>query len=223
MQPDPATCRAVPVHLPATGTIPMLLTDKDHDSPEGLCDFLVVAPRTNHGWEGSQVAAFVKGLLDAVTDPALEASIDPGRIVVSGVSMGGAGAWRAAEEGLFAAVVPICAAGEPSHPAALRGVGIWAFHAANDVVIDPSRTDGAVQALKAAGVAGVKYTRFKEAPAPTGWPGFAGHASWVPAYRTEGLFPWMKEQRRPADADGVVWSSEEGGPEAGAGDSDADI
>ena len=76
----------------------MLLADKDHDSPEGLRDFLVVAPRTNHGWEGAQVAAFVKGLLDAVTDPALEASIDPGRIVVSGVSMGGAGAWRAAPE-----------------------------------------------------------------------------------------------------------------------------
>ena len=41
------------------------------------------------------------------------------------------------------------------------------------------------------GVKTVRYTRYPEAPAPTGWPGYDGHASWKLAYAGPELFEWL--------------------------------
>ena len=77
---------------------------------------------------------------------------------------------------------------------------MWAFHGANDQVVPVWSSDQSVAALRSfrgeAGNSTVKYGRFAHAPAPVGWPDYHGHASWIPAYRTRGLFPWLLEQRR---------------------------
>ena len=174
----------------ATGTIPMLLAGST-PMPELRTQFVVAAPRTNRGWSGGEVAQFAAALIGRN-----ELSIDPDRVIITGVSMGGGGTWAAAETGVFAAAVPVCGAGAPRDPSALKGMGIWAFHGINDMVVPVSYSDQVVSALKEAGISGVKYERIENAPAPVGWPNYDGHASWIPAYQTPGLYTWMLEQRR---------------------------
>jgi predicted peptidase len=173
----------------ATGTIPMLLTS-EAPLPELREQFVVVAPRTNRGWPARSVGQFAKALMAQS-----KLSIDPERAIVTGVSMGGGGTWAAAETGLFAGAVPVCGAGAPRDPSSLKGVGVWAFHGINDIVVPVSYSDQNVEALKAAGVENVKYNRIENSPAPVGWPDYDGHASWIPAYQTPGLFDWMLQQR----------------------------
>ena len=134
--------------------------------------------------------------------------------------MGGYGCWvaatgrTAAGAQRFAAVAPVCGAGAVD-PLALGGaLPVWAFHAANDVVVPVGTTDrmvsglraargsgggGAGRAAEAVASAAVKYTRYDEAPAPTGWEDYDGHASWKLAYRGPDLFDWLLEQRRPSE------------------------
>jgi predicted peptidase len=177
----------------ATGTIPMLLTSED-PMPLLREHFVVAAPRTNRGWSARSVSEFVKALMAQS-----KLSIDPARAIITGVSMGGGGTWAAAETGLFAGAVPVCGAGAPRNPASLKGVGVWAFHGINDIVVPVGYSDQNVEALRKAGVEDVKYNRIKNSPAPVGWPDYDGHASWIPAYQTPGLFEWMLEQRNFRD------------------------
>lgn len=66
--------------------------------------------------------------------------IDRSRLVVSGASMGGFGAWDllARRPGLFSTAIPICGGGDPSSAGLMKGTKIWAFHGAKDRVV-PAR------------------------------------------------------------------------------------
>ena len=135
---------------------------------------------------------------------------DKARVYLTGLSMGGNGAWYLAyhHADRFAAVVVVCgfvaeftgttsgvrypaivsAAGGDPHAAIAERVSrlpIWIFHGDADptVPVDISRRMAA--ALKAAG-ANVQYTEL---------PG-VGHNSWDPAYDRADLFKWLLEQRR---------------------------
>jgi predicted peptidase len=126
--------------------------------------------------------------------------IDPRRVALTGMSMGGAGAWAlaAAEPKRFSALAPVCAyvhvpaaVQELREPAAasfeelaarLPRIPIWILHGAADPVVpvDESRGMAAVLGANAA------YTEF---------PG-VGHDAWDPAYTTTGLVEWLTRQRR---------------------------
>jgi predicted peptidase len=116
-----------------------------------------------------------------------EFSVDPGRVYVTGLSMGGYGTWdaitRRPED--FAAAVPICGGGDPSRVERIARVPIWVFHGARDPVVKPSRSRDMVVALMTAG----------GAPGYTQYPDVA-HESWVPAYREPKLFEWLFAQKR---------------------------
>lgn len=152
--------------------------------------FVVVSPQTSHGWRAREIADFTRAL---TSDPRLK--IDPSRRYVTGVSMGGAGAIAAASTGLFAAAVPICAAGGNAMSIP-DNTSIWLFHGLNDVIV-PSDVSDEVNALlrkrraERVGAAEVKYTRYENAPAPVGWPSYDGHASWLPAYSSAELYDWL--------------------------------
>jgi predicted peptidase len=147
---------------------------------------------------------------------ALDASIrefhgDRNRVILTGISMGGAGAWYFARHPQrWAAVVPVC--GEvvrelddpwPLDPpsdisnllhaanpfaALARSIGkvpVWAFHGANDPVIPVDQSRMMVDALKKAGGT-VRYTEY---------PG-VGHDAWDRAYDDPELPKWMLAQKK---------------------------
>ena len=109
-------------------------------------------------------------------------AVDPTRIYVTGLSMGGYGTWDllARFPNRFAAAVPVCGGGVPETAAAFSHVPIWAFHGALDRVVPPRQSRMMVTALQDAG-GSPGYTEYPD----------TGHDSWTLAYADPYLLPWM--------------------------------
>jgi predicted peptidase len=159
---------------------------------------IVVFPQCPLGkdWVGSARKIAVAALEQVIEDYA----VDQHRVSLTGISMGGAGAWALASEQprRFAALAPVC--GWVHRPAGLTDLGdvadryetvvkklgrmpIWIFHGEADTVVpvDESRTMASLLGANAA------YTEF---------PGVK-HNSWDPAYETTGVVEWLVKQKRP--------------------------
>ena len=115
--------------------------------------------------------------------------VDPGRVYILGLSMGGYGVWDALsrQPDRFAAAVPICGGGVESQAAHITAaaVAIWAFHGARDPVVPVERSRRMVAALRSCGAA-IRYTEYAE----------VGHDSWTFALREPELLPWLFSQTR---------------------------
>ena len=128
-----------------------------------------------------------KLVLSAVDAFAQEFPIDPDRIYVTGLSMGGFGTWdlitRHPEK--FAAAIPVCGGGDKGKAAAAKPVPVWAFHGLADNVVLPVRSQDMIAGLRTAG----------GTAAFTEYPGVA-HDSWTMAYSEPNLLQWLFAQRR---------------------------
>ncbi len=115
-----------------------------------------------------------------------ELPIDPARLYVTGLSMGGFGTWSAITRypHKFAAAVPVCGGGDP---AAVRQneTAVWAFHGAGDLLVSPQRSREMIEAFHSAG-AQTKYTEYQD----------LDHNSWERAYQEPDLVPWLFSQQR---------------------------
>lgn len=113
--------------------------------------------------------------------------IDPDRVYVTGLSMGGYGTWEFTQRWpeLVAAAAPVCGGGDVTQVEHIKKIPFWAFHGAKDGVVKLEASTKAIDALKAAG-AKPKLTVYEQ----------VGHDSWRPAYNDPGLMPWFFEQRR---------------------------
>lgn len=171
---------------------------------------IIVFPQARFGeeWYGETEVEAMAALHQAI----IEFRGDRRRIYLTGVSMGGAGAWYMARHPrLFAAVVPVCGEvvrepddpfpsepppdlqallGAPDPYAALaEAIGttpVWAFHGTDDPVIPVTESRRMFQALKAAG----GNARFTEYPD-------SGHEVWLRAYADPALPAWLLQQRLP--------------------------
>lgn len=133
------------------------------------------------------------GLLDDCTAKYV---VDKSRIYLTGLSMGGYGTWDLdlTHPERFAAIVPICGGGQmiavllgsQDRGAALRSVGVWAFHGGKDPVVPLEESQRMVDALKRAGAQDVKLTIYPD----------AGHDSWVEAYNNPELYGCMLKHSR---------------------------
>lgn len=126
-----------------------------------------------------------------VLDRSLEEfPIDKSRVYLTGLSMGGYGAWELATRRpkLFAALAPICGGADETQAAKLKGIPIWAAHGDADTVVPVIRSRRMVAAVNEAG-GNIHYVEYPK----------VGHNSWTPAYTDpNGLLPWMfKQQREP--------------------------
>lgn len=116
----------------------------------------------------------------------IEYPVDPNRIYVVGLSMGGYGTWdllqRFSKE--IAAAVPICGWGEPTKANTMLDTPIWAFHGAEDTVVPVARTRNMVKAIRDQGGQKVRYTEYP----------YVGHNSWSPTFSTTELWDWLFAQ-----------------------------
>jgi predicted peptidase len=131
--------------------------------------------------------------LDALFDEVLDTyAIDPDRIYLTGLSMGGYGAWHYAlkHPERFAAVVPIAGGyihgsdEVPQKLCDLKDVPIWVFHGAADDVVLPRQSEVLVEALQAC-PANVRFTLYPEA---------SHDQSWKLAYADLELYDWLLAQ-----------------------------
>lgn len=153
--------------------------------------FVLVSPQCAAGsWWTEEL---VMGLLD---DVIARHNIDTNRVYLTGLSMGGYGTWAMASKypERFAAVAPICGGGERiavllagrSKAAALKTLGVWAFHGGKDPVVPLSESERMIDAFQKAGCKEAKLTVYPE----------AGHDSWTEAYNTPELWDWFLQHSR---------------------------
>ncbi len=142
---------------------------------------VVVSPQcSGSGWDSAALDAFIQDLVH-------QYRIDPDRVYVTGLSMGGYGTWdlavRSPEK--YAAVVPICGGGTPSLAYKLRDLPLWAFHGALDATVPVARTLEMIDAIRQAG----------GNPRLTIYPDF-GHDVWTITYANDELYTWLFAQSR---------------------------
>jgi gluconolactonase len=140
----------------------------------------------DRGTQPAEPSASMKltlGILDSVGK---EFAIDPARIHVTGLSMGGYGTWDLVTRfpNRFASGAPICGGGDDTVAAKAVKVPIWAFHSEDDPAVKVVRTRDMIAAIRAAG----GHPHYFEY-----WG--LGHNSWTKAYSEPEFLPWMFAQR----------------------------
>ena len=110
-----------------------------------------------------------------------ELPIDPKRLYVMGLSMGGYGTWDALQRypEKFAAAVPICGGGDETAADRIKAP-VWAFHGDADGAVPVQRSRNMIEAIRKAG-GKPKYTEY---------PG-VGHNSWSAAFKDPELLKWL--------------------------------
>lgn len=148
--------------------------------------FVIVSPQcpADEWWDPDVVLS----LLTLITETL---RIDPDRVYLTGLSMGGYATWNTAarQPERFAAIVPICGGGRVSEAHRLKDLPIWAFHGGRDPVVDPERSREMVDAVNQAG-GSAKLTVYPD----------AGHDSWTQTYENPELYTWLLSQRRSGSA-----------------------
>ncbi len=112
-----------------------------------------------------------------------EESVDPKRIYIAGLSMGGMGTFEmlARFPDKFAAAIPICGGGNPNHTFNYaKKTSLWIFHGEADPVVGVRHSRRMAKQLKKF-KADVKYTEYKE----------VDHLSWVPAFEEVDFLKWL--------------------------------
>ena len=125
----------------------------------------------------------------SITQTLKDPGIDPKRVYLTGLSMGG---FATGETGMeypetFAALVPICGGAGVRFLLAerIKSMPVWIFHGGKDGVVSPDYSQRMHDVLKRLG-GNVQYTLYPE----------AGHDSWTAAYNTEELWTWLFAQKR---------------------------
>ncbi len=158
--------------------IPKIVEQKE-DFP-----FIAVSPQCPaDSWWPLEIEA-LNALLD---DVIRKYAVDKNRIYLTGLSMGGFGAWSLAiaHPEKFAAIVPICGGGDPSKVSVIKDIPVWVFHGAKDNVVKLEQSEKMVEALKQAG-GNVKFTVYPDAE----------HDSWTVTYNNPELYEWLLQQSK---------------------------
>ena len=129
----------------------------------------------------------IKAALLALDDVMASYKVDPDRVALTGISMGGSGSWglAASDPQRFSAVAPVCGRGKPADAALMKDLPTWA------VVGD---ADGAGTVLN--GREMIAALRAANNPARLTEYRGVGHNSWDRAYSDRELLDWLVTQTR---------------------------
>ncbi len=127
-------------------------------------------------------------IMEVVQELIASEKVDPDRVYVSGLSMGGAGTWDllAHYPESFAAAVPICGPTSAEFAQHIPDIPTWVFHGADDSVVPVEQSREIVEALRQGGKR-VIYTEFEG----------VDHNSWDFVF-SEGMYvlDWLFSQVR---------------------------
>lgn len=134
--------------------------------------------------EASPRMTMVSGIVDQLVE---QEKVDPKRVYVTGLSMGGFGTFAAVARRpeLFAAAIPVCGGGDPTKAGVMKQVPFRVFHGAADQIVPVGASEVMVKALREAG--GKVDLEV--------YPG-VGHDSWTRTYRNPEVWNWLFEQKR---------------------------
>lgn len=155
--------------------------------------FITISPQCPAGcwWDDPDaLMALVEYVLE-------EYPVDPRRVYLTGLSMGGFGAWRLAGRypERFAAAVIVCGGGNPyiylvdqqaDIAERFRKLPIWVFHGDQDDVVPIEESRRMVGALEQIG-APVRFTIYKG----------VGHDSWTQTYYNPAIYEWLLQYQLP--------------------------
>jgi predicted peptidase len=156
---------------------------------KGPLPCIIVAPLLNaYAGYPSFPLAYLDGVLAEVQ---AGYRVDPRRISLTGLSMGGEAAYRLAanRSETFAALAPLSAYVDSetySLLGNLMGMPVWAIHGDGDTVIALTQGQQPAEALKAAG-GSVRFTVLED----------HDHDTWTDTYSDPAFYDWLLEQRRP--------------------------
>lgn len=166
---------------------------------------IVVMPQcpAGHFWD-----AAIPAIEWAMEQTLAEYNVDPKRISLTGLSMGGymTWLWGAQKTDTFAAFLPICGGGDlddirkligakatnldfgpaEARAKALATRPVWVFHGKKDSAVPVARSREMVALVKAAG-GNVQYTEYPE----------LDHNSWDATYQDAKVIAWLLSQRLP--------------------------
>ena len=151
--------------------------------------FVTLSPQcpVNHWW--TDYLPF----LDALIGQTIETlDVDPNRVYLTGMSMGGYGTWHMAVEypQRFAAIAPICGGGGwmygfPMRVAEIAHLPVWAFHGAKDDTVPLRESQVLVDTLQACD-GDVRFTIYPESM----------HDSWTETYNNPELYDWFLSHQK---------------------------
>ncbi len=165
--------------------------------------FIVIAPvvEKDRHWvedeQGSETDREMRRLEVFIRQMRALYPIDPLRMYLTGLSMGGRGSWKLACRlpGTFAAAAICCGRaaprdrpGEPFYPLqSMKGLPCWVFHGLRDTVVDPDHSLSCVRRLLELDPPGDhRLTLYPE----------IGHSCYEHAYLDPRLYAWLEEQKR---------------------------
>ena len=150
-------------------------------------DAYLLAPQCPDGdyWDAEALHRLVQKIVK-------DNNIDPARIYLTGLSMGGWGTWNLAiaHPETFAALVPICGFVDRVpmiENCKLARLPIRVFHGLLDDVVTVDYSTNIYKKLKACPESQVELTIFDD----------ANHDSWTRVYDTPEIYEWMLKQTKP--------------------------
>ena len=164
---------------------PPMIVEREVDFP-----FIVISPQCPAESYWTAELDNLDALLDEIV---ATYAVDLDRVYLTGLSMGGYGAWNLAlrHPNRFAAIAPIAGGyvhesdAVPENICDLKDVPIWVFHGAQDTTVLPRQSEVMVDALRACG-SDVRFTLYPDAE----------HDSWTETYDNPELYTWLLEHTR---------------------------
>ena len=100
-------------------------------------DMLLFIPQSPGWWDANEVHAFLGYI-------AANFRVDPRRVYLTGLSMGGGGTWSYVEShpGRVSSAVPICGAAGPGNGVSFVDTPVWAFHSWGDPTVTRTNSIG---------------------------------------------------------------------------------
>ena len=146
--------------------------------------FIVVFPQSSGDWTGPAREKLALAVLD---DVQRHYSLDPSRVILTGLSNGGYGVWHigAMHPERFAALVPVAGYSDYDDVPKLTSMPIRCFHNSGDFLVSAGGSREMCSRINAAG-GHAQYTQLDA----------VGHECWVEVYGNQELLDWMLAQRR---------------------------